>query len=88
MLRDLELECHNGMFSLISAALVSSGLAPQLRSLCLLGLGAKVPPPTVLEELAALESFVLEEIERWCRECKVEFVVYLQPRRPRHVDWI
>ncbi|KAI0037277.1 hypothetical protein FA95DRAFT_1614406, partial [Auriscalpium vulgare] len=34
---------------------------------------------------------VLEEIERWCREGGVEFVVHPEPgcfRRPRHVDWI
>ncbi|KAI0043704.1 hypothetical protein FA95DRAFT_1609151 [Auriscalpium vulgare] len=62
MLRDLEIECHDGMSSLVAAALVSSGVAPQLRSLCLLGHGAEVPPPAVLEELAALESFVLDRL--------------------------
>ncbi|KAI0038576.1 hypothetical protein FA95DRAFT_1684600 [Auriscalpium vulgare] len=149
-LQDLDLNCHEGMFSPTSAALVSSGVAAQLRSLCLFNYGAQVPPPAMVEKLAALESFVidrlptealglpqnlrhlgyhfhgvsqerigklpilldaaralpklnlftatrhssqtvLEEIERWCLEIGVQFVVYPEPgyfRRPRHVDWI
>ncbi|KAI0045576.1 hypothetical protein FA95DRAFT_1596766 [Auriscalpium vulgare] len=137
-LQDLDLYCYGGVFSNTLAELVSSGVAAQLRSLCLSGEGAEVPSPAVLEELAALESFVLtrlptkacglprnlrhfgyhfpgthqersenehilldaartlpklnlftatrqssqavlEEIERRCRDCVVDFVVYPEP---------
>ncbi|KAI0045579.1 hypothetical protein FA95DRAFT_1607617 [Auriscalpium vulgare] len=61
-LQDLELICHEKLFRPTLAALVSAGMAAQLRSLYLFGYWARVPPPAVLEKLAALESFVLDSL--------------------------
>ncbi|KAI0043086.1 hypothetical protein FA95DRAFT_1598114, partial [Auriscalpium vulgare] len=59
LLGDLELRCHDGS---AFTKLASFGMAAQLRSLCLVGSGGelKAPPPAVLEQLAALESLVLD----------------------------
>ncbi|KAI0045585.1 hypothetical protein FA95DRAFT_1607624 [Auriscalpium vulgare] len=81
-LQDLELNCHGGLFSPTSAALVASGLAAQLRSLYLFGHGAEVLPPAVLEKLAVLESLVLD-----CLPTEVSGIASGLPKNLRHFGY-